>query len=113
MKLLENLNGIINDNPDFDYLVNPIKEILNEVNKSISLTNYLITDKTILELKKRRKEIKLELPLFNNIINESYVRNGHREDIQNFSPQKFCQKLIKIHHNKILMLFYTTRLQFN
>lgn len=59
--LLENLNGIINDNPDFDYLVNPIKEILNEVNKSISLTNYLITDKTILELKKRRKEIKLEL----------------------------------------------------
>ncbi len=59
--LLENLNEIINDNPNFDYLVNPIKEILNEVNKSISLTNYLITDKTILELKKRRKEIKLEL----------------------------------------------------
>lgn len=59
--LLENLNEIINDNPDFNYLVNPIKEILNEVNKSISLTNYLITDKTILGLKKRRKEIKLEL----------------------------------------------------
>ena len=59
--LLENLNEIINDNPNFDYLVNPIKETLNEVNKSISLTNYLIADKTIFELKKRRKEIKLEL----------------------------------------------------
>lgn len=59
--LLENLNEIINDNPDFEYLVNPIKETLNEVKKSISLTNYLITDKTILELRKRRKEIKQEL----------------------------------------------------
>lgn len=59
--LLENLNEIINDNPDFEYLVTPIKETLNEVKKSISLTNYLITDKTILELRKRRKEIKQEL----------------------------------------------------
>lgn len=59
--LLENLNEIINDNPDFEYLVNPIKATLNEVKKSISLTNYLITDKTILELRKRRKTIKQEL----------------------------------------------------
>lgn len=59
--LLENLNEIINDNPDFEYLVNPIKATLNEVKKSISLTNYLITDKTILELRKRRKAIKQEL----------------------------------------------------
>lgn len=59
--LLENLNEIINDNPDFEYLVTPIKETLNEVRKSISLTNYLITDKTVLELRKRRKEIKQEL----------------------------------------------------
>lgn len=59
--LLENLNEIINDNPDFEYLVTPIKETLNEVKKSISLTNYLITDKTVLELRKRRKEIKQEL----------------------------------------------------
>lgn len=59
--LLENLNEIIKDNPNFDYLINPIKEILNEVNKSISLTNYLITDKTIFELKKRRRKIKIEL----------------------------------------------------
>lgn len=59
--LLENLNEIINDNPAFEYLVTPIKETLNEVKKSISLTNYLITDKTVLELRKRRKEIKQEL----------------------------------------------------
>lgn len=59
--LLENLNEIINDNPDFEYLVNPIKATLNEVKKSISLTNYLITDKTILELRKRRKVVKQEL----------------------------------------------------
>ena len=59
--LLENLNEIINDNPDFEYLVNPIKATLNEVKKSISLTNYLITDKTILELRKRRKAVKQEL----------------------------------------------------
>lgn len=59
--LLENLNEIINDNSDFEYLVTPIKETLNEVKKSISLTNYLITDKTVLELRKRRKEIKQEL----------------------------------------------------
>ena len=59
--LLENLNEIINDNPDFEYLVTPIKGTLNEVKKSISLTNYLITDKTVLELRKRRKEIKQEL----------------------------------------------------
>lgn len=59
--LLENLSEIINDNPDFEYLVSPIKATLNEVKKSISLTNYLITDKTILELRKRRKAIKQEL----------------------------------------------------
>lgn len=59
--LLENLNEIIKDNPDFEYMITPIKETLNEVKKSISLTNYLITDKTIMELRKRRKEIKQEL----------------------------------------------------
>lgn len=59
--LLENLNKIIDKNSEFEYLVTPIKEILKNIEKSISLTNYLITDKTISELRKRRKDVKKEL----------------------------------------------------
>lgn len=59
--LLNNLEDMIKTHPEFDYMIEPINTVLNNIDNSISLTNYLITDKTISELDKKRKKIKNEL----------------------------------------------------
>lgn len=59
--LLENLDDIIKNHSEFDYMIEPISTLLKNMDNSISLTNYLITDKTISELIKKRKKIKQEL----------------------------------------------------
>lgn len=104
--LLENLNEIIKNNSEFEYLVNPIKDVLNEVGKSISLTNYLITDKTIAELKKRRTEVKKELDKsqhYNKLydLNEkeracALLESFLSEDILNYSKEILNEKRIQL-----------------
>ena len=65
-KLLENLEQIITNNPEFNYLVTPIKELVLDMKDSISLTNYLITDKTISALSKKRTAIKKEIEQYHH-----------------------------------------------
>lgn len=60
-KLLENLQQLIGDTPQYSYLVNPIIQLISELNQSISFNKYLIKESTTKELKKQRKQIRNQI----------------------------------------------------
>lgn len=59
--LLQTLDNLINQQSNMEYLVEPIKNLITEVEGTIFFSNYIITDKTIAELKKQRENIKKEI----------------------------------------------------
>lgn len=59
--LLEKLEELISENHDFSYLIDPLVQLINELDNTISFSQYTINDKTITELKKQRKELKLAI----------------------------------------------------
>lgn len=59
--LLNNLDGLLERNTDFEYLVLPLKSLISELDNTISFGKYLISDNTINELKKRRDKLKEEI----------------------------------------------------
>ncbi len=60
-KLLFKLQELVDDNSDFNYLVQPIQTLLNDIDNSIFFSNYIISDNTVKELKKQRDQIKTEI----------------------------------------------------
>ena len=56
--LLESLEELLAENKEFAYLVEPLKVLLSELDNSISFSQYTISDKTIIELKKQRIALK-------------------------------------------------------
>ncbi|UAL54473.1 hypothetical protein [Metabacillus dongyingensis] len=65
-KLLTNLDDLLKENESFDYLVAPLKNLLAELDNSISFSKYLINDKTIQDLKLKRELLKNEIKDNNN-----------------------------------------------
>lgn len=63
-KLLKNLNKIITENNILTYLVDPIKSTLQELDSTISFSQYIIKDETINKLKKQRNILKTEIQKF-------------------------------------------------
>ncbi|KRN57775.1 hypothetical protein [Carnobacterium divergens] len=59
--LIGNLNELIEREHSFEYLVEPLKSIIDELDTTISFNNYVINDKTIKELKKQRSNLKNEI----------------------------------------------------
>lgn len=59
--LLEKLNEVLANEPNFEYLITPLKNLLNELDETISFNKYTISDKTIEELKKQREKLKVEI----------------------------------------------------
>ncbi|MGA5673966.1 hypothetical protein ACPCKQ_18790 [Bacillus bombysepticus] len=59
--LLEKLDSLLEENGNFAYLVTPLKNLMNELDTSISFSKYLINDKTIQELKNKRDFLKNEI----------------------------------------------------
>ncbi|WP_176521092.1 hypothetical protein [Bacillus toyonensis] len=59
--LLEKLDSLLEENENFAYLVTPLKNLMNELDTSISFSKYLINDKTIQELKNKRDFLKNEI----------------------------------------------------
>lgn len=59
--LLNNLNKIIEENNTLSYLVEPIKDILNELDSTVSFSQYITKDETINKLKKQRIVLKEEI----------------------------------------------------
>lgn len=60
-KLLLKLQELVDENIEFQYLVKPLQNLLDNVDNSIFFSNYLINDNTIKELKKQREQIKMEI----------------------------------------------------
>lgn len=60
-KLLTNLDALLEENQVFDYLVAPLKSLLEELDDSTSFYKYLINDKTIQDLKLKRELLKKEI----------------------------------------------------
>lgn len=56
--LLENLEQLLAENDVFAYLVEPLKQLVNELDNTISFSQYTINDKTIAELKRQRIALK-------------------------------------------------------
>lgn len=60
-QLVDALKQVVDGNKKYQYLVDPIIELTNDLEKSISFNKYLIQDNSIKELKKQREEIKKQL----------------------------------------------------
>jgi len=59
--LLSKLDGLINDNADFNYLVEPLKNLLTKIDSTIAFSKYLISDNTIKELKRQKETLRTEI----------------------------------------------------
>lgn len=59
--LLENLDNMLKESDEFTYLIEPLKELIKGLDKTISFGQYTINDKTIAELKKQRNALKIEI----------------------------------------------------
>jgi len=59
--LLSKLDDLIKENDDFDYLVEPLKNLLTNIENTIAFSKYVISDNTIKELKKQKEKLKIEI----------------------------------------------------
>lgn len=59
--LLDKLQEIIKNKPDYSYLVEPIVSLTGDLNKSISFNKYLIQETTTKELKRQRDIVKKKM----------------------------------------------------
>lgn len=56
-KLLQTLNQMIEENASYSYLITPISDLIDQLNKSISFQRLAIEDKTINELTRQKSKI--------------------------------------------------------
>ncbi len=65
-KLLCNLQGLLQGEPELAYLIEPIEDLLNDVENSISFSKYVISDETVNELRRQQRKIIEEMRLQNS-----------------------------------------------
>lgn len=59
--LLSNLYRLIENEPSMEYLVKPLSELIKELDGSIAFGKYMISDETIVELKRQREQVVTEM----------------------------------------------------
>lgn len=59
--LLSNLQTLLEAEPSMAYLIQPLTDLINELEGSIAFGKYIISDETIKELKKQREQVALEM----------------------------------------------------
>lgn len=59
--LLSKLDDLIEENEDFNYLVEPLKNLLANIENTIAFSKYVISDNTIKELKKQKETLRTEI----------------------------------------------------
>lgn len=59
--LLKKLEDLVDKKEEFAYLIEPIEELVNDLDNSISFSQYKIKEKTIDSLKEQRKQLKNEI----------------------------------------------------
>lgn len=75
--LLERLEQILADTEELQYLVEPVKGLIKELDSSISFNKYIINDNTIKEMRIQRERIKKEI--FNNNFRFKRFSIGEKE----------------------------------
>ena len=60
-KLLKELKDLVEEDSVFTYLVEPLEQLLSELDSTIAFSQYTIKDRTIAELKRQRSELKKEI----------------------------------------------------
>lgn len=60
-KLLSKLQELLDENSNVSYLVQPMQQLIDDIDNTIFFSNYIITDNTVKELKKQREQIKTEI----------------------------------------------------
>ena len=61
--LLDNLASLSKENPTFNYLTEPIQNLLNEMDNAIAFSRYTISDHTVDVLRKQREKLKRQIRL--------------------------------------------------
>lgn len=64
--LIKKLEELIETKEEFSYLVEPIQDLVNDLDNSISFSQYKIKEKTIQSLKKQKKQLRLEIEKYDN-----------------------------------------------
>lgn len=59
--LLSNLQVLVENETNMEYLVKPLSDLINELEGSIAFGKYIISDETIKELKRQREQVKAEM----------------------------------------------------
>lgn len=59
--MLDTFQSIIKDHPDFNYLVDPLISLTDEIKNSISFSQYFLKDDVLEKLKKQRQNVKNEI----------------------------------------------------
>lgn len=59
--LLSNLYTLLEGEPNMEYLIRPLADLINELEGSIAFGKYIISDETIKELKKQREQVASEM----------------------------------------------------
>lgn len=59
--LLKTLYDLISNNENYNYLVNPLIKMLNDLDKRISFNKHIITNHTINDIRKQKEEIRKEI----------------------------------------------------
>ena len=59
--MLDTFQSIIKDHPDFNYLVEPLISLTDEIKNSISFSQYFLKDDVLDKLKKQRQNVKDEI----------------------------------------------------
>lgn len=59
--LLSNLHVLLEDEPSMEYLIQPLADLIEELEGSIAFGKYIIGDETIKELKKQREQVASEM----------------------------------------------------
>ncbi|WP_421379584.1 hypothetical protein ACOJQI_15830 [Bacillus salacetis] len=60
-KLIDSLSLLLSKNSNYNYLIDPIIKMVNDLDKRISFNKYVITNHSINDLKKQREEVKNEI----------------------------------------------------
>lgn len=61
MLLLSNLHSLLEEEPSMEYLIQPLADLISELEGSITFGKYIISDETIKELKNQREQIVSEM----------------------------------------------------
>ena len=61
IELLTTFSDLLNEKPEFEYLINPVITMINDLEKNIAFSTYIIKNNTIKDLKNQRVKVREEI----------------------------------------------------